>query len=90
MLVEIHGEVVWNLSARGDDDTVRLLHVDDVHDALEGELVEIKTVAHVVVGRHCLWVIVDHDRPVTLLADGVQGLHATPVELNGRAYAISS
>ena len=39
---------------------MRLLQLDDIHDTLEGELVEVKTVAHIVVGRYGLRVIVDH------------------------------
>ena len=46
------------------------LKVDDVHHALEGQLVEVEAVTHVVVGRHGLRVVVYHDRTPALLADG--------------------
>ena len=29
----------------------RLLHRDDIHHTLEGQLIEVETVAHIVVGR---------------------------------------
>ena len=90
LLVEIHSQIVRNLTTRRDDDTVGLLHIDDVHHTLEGQLVEVQTVAHIVVRRHRLRVIVDHHRAPALLADGVQRLHATPVELHAGANAIGT
>ena len=61
---------------------MRILHVDDVHNTLECEFVEIQTVAHIVVGRHSLRVIIDHDRAIAMLANSIQCLYTTPVELN--------
>ena len=90
LLVEEHSEVVRNLTAGRNDYAVRLLEVDDIHNTLEGKFVEVETVAHIVVGRHGLGVIVDHNRAVALLADSVQSLNATPVELYRRADAIST
>ena len=69
---------------------MRLLHLDDIHHTLEGQLVEVETVAHIVVGRYGLWVVVDHHRAPALLANGVQSLNATPVELYGRTDAVST
>ena len=69
---------------------MRLLHLDDIHHTLEGQLVEVETVAHIVVGRYGLWVVVDHHRAPAFLADGVQCLNATPVELYGRTDAVST
>ncbi len=37
---------------------MRLLQVDDIHHTLEGQLIEVETVAHIVVGRYGLRVIV--------------------------------
>ena len=31
---------------------MRLLHLNDIHHTLEGQLVEVETVAHIVVGRY--------------------------------------
>ena len=36
----------------------------------------------VVVGRDGLWIVVDHDRLVSVGADGADGAHGAPVELN--------
>ena len=82
LLIEAHCKVVWNLSTGRNDDAIRLLHIDDIHNTLECQLIEIETVAHVIVGRNGLRVIVYHYRAVALLADGIESLHATPVELN--------
>ena len=82
LLVEAHGEVVGYLSASGDNHTSRYLKVDDIHDALKGELVEIQSVAEVVVGRYRLGIVVDHHRAIAFLAQRVECLHTTPVKLN--------
>ena len=88
--VETQGQVVRYLTAGRDDDAVRVLQVEDVHDTLEGELVEVEAVAHVVVGGDGLGIIVNHHTAVALLADGVQGLHAAPVELHAGADAVGA
>ena len=69
---------------------MRRLHVDDIHHTLEGQLVEVQTVTHVIVCRYRLRVIVNHHRAIALLADGVQSLHTTPVELYARTDAIGT
>ena len=69
---------------------MRLLHLDDIHHTLEGQLVEVETVAHIVVGRYGLRVVVDHHRAPAFLADSVQCLNAIPVELYGRTDAVST
>ena len=60
LLVKIHGQVIRNLTTRGHDDTMRGLHIDDIHHTLERQLIEVQTVAHIVVGRYRLRVIVYH------------------------------
>ena len=82
LTMELHREVVRNLSAHRNDDASWRLKVDYVEHALKRELVEIETVAHVIVGRYGLRVVVDHDRLVALLASGIDGIDRTPVELN--------
>ncbi len=69
---------------------MRILQFDDVHHTFKCQLIKIETVTHVIVGRHGLRVVVDHDAAVALLADGVERLHATPVELHRRADAVST
>ena len=81
LLVEEHGKVVRNLTTGGNDNAIRCLQVDDVHYTLECKFVEVETIAHVIVSRHGLWVIVDHNRAIALLADCVKSLNTTPVEL---------
>ena len=88
LLVETHGKIVGYLSTCADDYSRRILEFDDVHHTLKGEFVEVETVAHIIVSRYRLWIIVDHHRAVALLANGVKSLHTTPVELNRRTDAI--
>ena len=66
--MKLHCQVVRYLSTHGHDDTARLLQVDNVEHTLEGELVEVETVAHVVVRRNGFGVIVNHDGLVAQLA----------------------
>ena len=82
LLVKIDGEVIGNLTSRGDNHTMGLFKLDDIEHPLKGELVEVETVTHIVVGRDGLGIIVDHHRAPTLLTDGVQRLHTAPVELH--------
>ena len=88
--VELHGEVIRNLSAHADDDAARFFDVNDVEHALQRQFIEVEAVAHVVVGRHGFGVIVDHHALITLSAGGLDGIHGTPVELNARADAIGT
>jgi hypothetical protein len=68
--VAAEGDVVGDLPAHGQEDAERLLPLIDVEDPLEAELVEVEPVADVVVGRHGLRVVVDHDRRVAELLQG--------------------
>ena len=88
--MELHGQVIRNLSTYRDNHTTRLLQIDDIKHTFEGEFVEVETVAHVVVGRYSLGVVVDHDGLVAQLAGGLYSIHRTPVELNGRTDAVST
>ena len=86
--VELHGQVVGYLAADAHDYAAGRLEVDDVHHALKRQLVEVETVAHVVVGRYGLGIVVDHYRPVAELAAGACGVDRTPVELYRAAYTV--
>ena len=90
LLVEARGEVLWYLPARREDHAVGCLQLDDVHDALECEFVEVEAVTHIVVGRDRLGVVVDHHRPPPVVAHGLQRVDAAPVKLDGRADAVGS
>lgn len=77
LLVQTHRQVIRDLATGGDDHAVGVLQLKDIHHTLEGKLVEIKAVAHIIVGRYRLGIVVDHHGAVTLLTDRIQGLHAT-------------
>ena len=77
--------IMTSLASDTEDDPLRVFHPIDVHDGLEGDLVEVEPVAHVVVGGDGLGVVVEHDG---LLAEGAQLADApdrAPVELDGAA-----
>ena len=69
---------------------MRVLHLDDIHHTFEREFLEIETVAYVVVGGNGLRVVVDHHRTETVVADGVKGLYAAPIELDGRTDTVGA
>ena len=69
---------------------MRVLQIKNIHDTFEGQLVEVQTIAHIVVGRNGFGVVVNHNGTVAFLADGVQCLNAAPVELYGRTDTVSS
>ena len=88
--IQAQSEVIRNLASGRHDDTVRILQVEDIHDALESEFVKIKAVAHVVVGRYSFRIVVNHHTAITFLADSIECLHAAPVELNRRTDTVSA
>ena len=88
--VEFHRQIVGDLSAGGDDDAVRVLQLDDIHHPFEGQFIEIESVADIVVGRNGFGVVVDHHGTEAVGADGVQGLYAAPVELDGRTDTVGA
>ena len=80
--LETGGEIERRLPAELDDDAVGLLAMADVEHVLEGERLEEKFVAGVVVGRDGLGVRVDHDGLVPDFLQREGGVDATVVELD--------
>ena len=69
---------------------MRHFQLNDIHNTLKGQLVEIQTVAHIIIRRNGFGVIINHHRPITFTSDGVQRLYPTPVELNRAADTVSA
>ena len=90
LTMQFHGEVVGDLSTHRNNHAAWLLQVNHVKYAFERKFVEVEAVAHVVVSRNGLGVVVDHDRLVTQLASSIDGIYRTPVELYRRADAVST
>ena len=67
---------------------MRIFQLEDVHDTLEGEFVEIEAVAHIVVRGYGFGIVINHHAAIALLADSVQCLYTAPVELYRGADAI--
>ena len=88
--LEARRQVDGGLAAQRDDDPRRPLDLDDVHDVLEGERLEVQAVGRVVVGRDGLGVAVDHDRLEAQVAQGIRGVHAAVVELYALADAVGA
>ena len=69
---------------------MRVLQLHNVEDTFEGQFVEIKTVADVIIRTDGFGIVVNHHAAPTCLTNGVQGLHTTPVELHAGTDAIGS
>ena len=69
---------------------MRILQFQNIHHTLEGQFVEVQTIAHIVVRRYGFRIIVNHDTAPSLFANGIQSLYATPVEFYGRTDTIST
>ena len=82
LFVETHRQVVRNLPAGAHHHAVRCFQIEDVQHALVGKFVEIQAIAHVIVRRNRLGIVVDHHRTVTFFANRVERLHTAPVELH--------
>jgi len=61
-LVKTHRQVQRCLSAKLDNDSFRLLDINDIHHVFKCQRFEVQTIRSVVVRRDCLRVAVDHDR----------------------------
>ena len=88
--MQFHGEIVGDLSAYRYDDTVGRFEIDDIEHAFERKLVEVKSVAHIVVGRYRFGVIVDHNRFITQFACRLYRIDRAPVKLYRASYAVSA
>ncbi len=88
--IQTHGQIIGNLTANTQNGAVRLLKVQNIHDSLKRQLIEIEPVAHVVVGRYGFRIVVDHHGAPALLLDRHQGIDRTPVEFNRGTDAVCS
>ena len=82
LFVETHRQVVRNLPTGAHHYAVGGFQIEDVQHALVGKFVEIQAIAHVIVRRNRLGIVVDHHRTVTFFANRVERLHTAPVELH--------
>ena len=78
----------WSLATKGNNDAFWLLNLNDIHDVFKGQRLEIQTVRGVVVRRDGLWVAVDHDGLIALLAKSVGSMYAAVVKLNALANTV--
>ena len=67
---------------------MRLLDIDDIHHTFKCKFVEIETVAHIIIGRYCLGVVVYHHRAPTLFFHCLKRIHTTPVKFHRTTDAI--
>ena len=78
--VQLHGQVVGDLSAHRYNNTSWRFQVDYIQDTFHGKFVEIQLVAHVVIRRNRFRVVIDHDRLIAKVTGGLCRINRTPVE----------
>jgi hypothetical protein len=76
------------LAAELNDNTIGLFNIDYVHHIFESQWLKIQAVRCVVIGRHCLWIAVDHYGLKTGIAQSKRGVAAAVVEFNALADTI--
>ena len=88
LFVKTESQVIRNLTTGANNNSVRSFEVENVEHAFKGQFVKVKTVAHIIIRRHRLWIVVDHHRAIAFLANRIECLYATPVKFNRRTNAI--
>ena len=86
--MQLHCQIVRNLSAYWYNDTTRLFQVNHIKHTFKWKFVKVQTVAHIIVGRNRFGVIVNHDWFVTQLACSLYSVYRTPVKFYGRTDAV--
>ncbi|GIX61719.1 uncharacterized protein BcabD6B2_11540 [Babesia caballi] len=86
--VQLAGEVVGSLAAHGNDDALGSLELINGVNHLSRELLEVQTVADVVVSGDSLGVAVDNDGGVAETAQRLDAADGGPVELDAGADAV--
>ena len=59
-LIKAGSQVIGYLSAHGENHTMRLLKIKNVHDTLISELIEIEAITHVIIGGNGLGIVINH------------------------------
>ena len=80
--MQSYRQIQWGLSAELHNHPLGFFNVDDVHNILERQRLEVKPVGSVIVGRDCLRVTIDHDSFETGVAQCECGMTTTIVELD--------
>ena len=87
-LLEAERNVLWELTAYADDDTLCTLELVDIHDTFPAELLEVEPVSLVEVRRDSLGVIVDHDGALAHVTQLASTGDSAPVELDTAANTV--
>ena len=90
LAVQRQRNVVRHLAAHRDDHARALFHLVNVQHSLERDVLKVQAVRLVIVRRHRLGVVVDHDRLEALRTQRANRTHGAPVELDRRADAVDT
>src|SRR6266480_636285 len=87
-MMKLKGEIIRSLTTNCDNHSHALLPRVNVEHVFQANLVEVKSVAAVIIRTDCLWIEIQKNRAVAQLSENAGGVHTAPVKLNRTADAI--
>src|ERR1044071_8730846 len=87
-MMKLKGEIIRGLTTNRDNRSNALLARVNIEHVFQANLVEVKSVADVIIGTDCLWIEIQKNRAVAQLSENAGGVHTAPVKLNRTADAI--
>src|SRR5204863_9824600 len=89
-MMKLKGEIIRSLTTNCDNHSHALLPRVNVEHVFQANLVEVKSVAAVIIRTDCLWIEIQKNRAVAQLAECVGRIHATPIKLYRTADAVGT
>src|SRR5438045_9351062 len=89
-MMKLKGEIIRSLTTNCDNHSHALLPRVNVEHSFQANLVEVKSVAAVIIGTDCLWIEIQKNRAVAQLSENEGGVHTAQVRLNRTADAIGA
>ena len=90
LCIQAQCQIIRNLSTGRYNDAMWIFEFQNIHYAFESQFIEIEAVAHIVIRRYGFRIIVNHNAAPPFLANCIQCLNTTPVELNRRTDTIGT
>src|SRR5215471_10246906 len=87
-MMKLKGEIIRGLTTNRDNHANALLPRVNIEHVFQANLVEVKSVAAVIIRTDCLWIEIQKNRAVAQLSENAGGVYTAPVKLNRTAYAI--
>ena len=72
LLIKPHGQVIGYLSSHRKNNPMWIFQFNDIHYPFKGEFIKIQPVADIIIRTYGFGIVIDHNRPITFLVDGIQ------------------